>query len=213
MNRRNTSRAQQPESLQPSRAPSRKSLDSLEIKGGSRTSSGSSAVRGRDEDRESTGEAASRRGREAFAEDSSVRVEAEGEAALREAILDDLEVDEWEEESTPRLRLEEDDGGSVSPEELGEQFLRGATQQERHTKPDDTEPTGDFDASSDSMRQASLFDSDHEPLVDERFPRATASETSRRRVDLRPLGRDSSAAPEPAAPRPPPSPRRKTVHR
>ncbi len=37
----------------------------------------------------------------AAAEDFSAAVEAEGEAALREAILDDLEIEDWEEQAPP----------------------------------------------------------------------------------------------------------------
>lgn len=72
---------------------------------------------------------------------------------------------------------EEDDGGSVSPEELGEQFLRGAAQQERRTKIDDTEPDDDVDLLSDTVHEASLFDHNHDPLAREDLPEVIADET------------------------------------
>ncbi len=72
----------------------------------------------------------------------------------------------------------EDDDGNVSPEELGEQFLRAAAQQERRTKADDTEPNADVDLLSDEVHQASLFDHNHDPLDNPRFPHIAADETA-----------------------------------
>lgn len=74
-------------------------------------------------------------------------------------------------------RLEEDDGGSVSPEELGEQFLRGAAQQERLTHADDRESTDNVDLLGEAVHQVSLFDHNFDPLRDPRLPRVAADET------------------------------------
>lgn len=112
--------------------------------------------------------------------------EYEGEEALREAILDDLAGDdelagdEWEAETKPFARLprEEDDGGSISPEELGEQYLRGAAQQERRAKLDDTEPRINVDVLQDSVEQASLFDRNHDPGASEILPLVDTDETA-----------------------------------
>lgn len=76
-----------------------------------------------------------------------------------------------------RPAFEEDDGGSVSPEELGEQFLRRAAQQERRTKADDTESGDDVDLLSDAVHDASLFDHNHDPLASEDLPEVIADET------------------------------------
>lgn len=88
--------------------------------------------------------------------------EYEGEEALREAILDDLAGQEWEAETKPfsRIPREEADGGSISPDELGEHFLRRAAQQDRRVKLDETElPLVDTDATAadaaDSERRVS----------------------------------------------------------
>jgi hypothetical protein len=106
--------------------------------------------------------------------------EYEGEEALREAILNDLAGEEWEAETKPfsRLPREEDDGGSISPEELGEQFLRGAVQQERRVKLDDTEPRLNVDVLQDAVEQASLFDRNHDPDASEILPLVDADETA-----------------------------------
>lgn len=79
--------------------------------------------------------------------------------------------------SAPSRPAEEEDGGTVSPEELGEQFLRGAAQQQRRTRPDDRESKDDVDLLGDSVHQVSLFDHNFDPLRDPRLPRVAADET------------------------------------
>ncbi len=147
------------------------------------------------------------------AEDFSATVEAEGEAALREAILDDLEIEDWEEENPPGLRVEKDDAGAVSPDELGERFVRGATQQERHSEGHDTAPNGGVDALSDSVQQGSLFDRNPTPLEEKRVHREPVDEKRLRQVTAPPRRDEGHAAPDRAVPRPPPSPRRRVASR
>lgn len=76
-----------------------------------------------------------------------------------------------------RARLEGDEDGSVSPEELGEQFLRGAVQQDFHTSQNDREADDNVDLLADAPHQVSLFDHNLDPLAEPRFPNVIADET------------------------------------
>jgi hypothetical protein len=70
-----------------------------------------------------------------------------------------------------------DDDGSVSPEELGEQFLRNAVQQDFHTATNDRESNDNVDLLTDAVHQTSLFDHNLDPLAEPRFPKVNADET------------------------------------
>lgn len=83
-----------------------------------------------------------------------------------------------ERELLPDQRDLDDDVGTVSPEELGEQFLRGAAQQERRTNRQDAEPRQDVDLLSDAVQQVSLFDHNFDPLAEPQFPNIVADEAA-----------------------------------
>lgn len=73
--------------------------------------------------------------------------------------------------------LNSGEDGSVSPEELGEQFLRGAVQQDFHTCANDREANDNVDLLAEAPRQVSLFDHSLDPLAEPRFPQVVAEET------------------------------------
>lgn len=73
--------------------------------------------------------------------------------------------------------LNSGEDGSVSPEELGEQFLRGAVQQDFHTSANDREANDNVDLLAEAPRQVSLFGHNLDPLAEPRFPQVVADET------------------------------------
>jgi hypothetical protein len=81
----------------------------------------------------------------------------------------------------------EDEDGPISPEEMGEQFLRGAAQQERSTHTNDRESNDNVDLLSESVHQVSLFDHNQDPLAEPRLPRVVTdkaeAKANRAKVD------------------------------
>jgi hypothetical protein len=116
---------------------------------------------------------------------------------MGEAVVEDLDEDVSEQDVDAERPLrpynlaDEDDGGSVSPEELGEQFLRGAAQQERRVARNDAESPADVDLLSDSAHQVSLFDHNQDPLGEPHLPQVVADETQAD-ADHRPGERSTS---------------------